>query len=355
MANGASDWALVVGIAKYPNYGPNPGDPNDLRGPINDAVAVSDFLQNIYGVQNVTLLTSAQNNGANWKEEPRPIKHDIEAWIKNILVQSHKNVDAGKGPQVGRRLYIYLSGHGLAPEKSKRALVTADALSTTFIDHYLATTAQEYLCNTRCFSEYVLLMDCCTQARVTLVPALLPFEIKQPLNPQPPQVVACAAKFPELAVELALGSQGEFHGVFTYELLRGLRGAAANPSTGGIRTKDLAGYLYRAMPIHIDKLPDPKGISREPDFLEDDDMEFMAPQPAAATTKLRRITIVANGSPPPADGTPVNITDHAGEPIAIVPVAAGKLAQALPPGMYKLEWAGGKRIIEFTDEEAIDA
>src|SRR3979490_906287 len=92
------------------------------------------------------------------------------------------------------------------------------------------------------FSEYILWRDCCSQAQVTLIPSPPPFQITAILNPPPPQFTVCAATFPLQAVELPLGPAGQYHGVFTYELLRGLSGGAINPQTGGIRTRDLMSY-----------------------------------------------------------------------------------------------------------------
>jgi hypothetical protein len=356
MANGADDWALVVGIADYPSYGDSPNEPNNLRAPINDATAVEKFLREDLGVGNITLLTSVQNNGAAWGDPPpRPVRFDIERWLKSLVVLSNKNVADGKGPRIGRRLYIYLSGHGLATERFRRALVTSDALSHVFIDHVLVTSWQESLSNSRFFSEYVLFFDCCSQAQVTLVPSLPPFQIVGALVPPPPQVIACAAKYPLQAVELPLGPNGEYHSVFTYELLRGLRSAAINPATGGIRTSDLSAYLYKAVAVHIDKLPDKTGISREPDFLSSDDIEFFSPAIAPAASTARTITIKPNGGPVPPDGTAVNILDHARKPVGTEIIAAGAISHPLAPGMYKLDWGQGHRLVEITDEVAIDA
>jgi Caspase domain len=352
---GADDWALVVGIANYPSYGHTPDDANNLRGPIYDAEAVAKFLKNEYHVGHITLLTSTDNNGAPWSNQPRPIRADIESWIRDVAVQSARNIASGNGPQVGRRLYIYMSGHGLAPEYYKRALVTSNALSKVFVDHVLATTWQEHLPGTRFFSEYVLWMDCCTQARVTLVPSLPPFEIKAPPVPRPPQVVICAAKFPLLAVELPLGPNGEFCGLFTHELLRGLRGAAVNPTNGGIRTKDLRAHLFKTMPPYIDALPDKTGLSREPDFLADDDIEFTSPQQTPAAPTQRLIEILASNGAAPADGTPINVLDHNRAAVATVLVAARQITLPLPPGLYKLEWPGGRRLIEIADESVVHA
>lgn len=352
MAPATEDFALVVGIAGYPRYGPTPNDANDLKGPVHDAKEVASYLESA-GVPkaNITLLTSVGHNGAGWPPPPpRPIRADIESWLTSIVLKSIENVQAGNGPRIGRRLYIYMSGHGLAPEKSKRALVTADALSKTFIDHVLATVWHEHLSNSRYFDEYVLWMDCCTQAKVTLLPSLPPFEIKGALIPRAKQFVVCAAKFPLLAVELPLGPAGEYRGVFTYELLRGLKGAAANPATGEIRTKDLEGYLYAAMPQHIDKIPNAIDISREPDVLEDDDMQFGQLQ---STTKERTITFI--GNPLPGDGTQVTVSDHSRVKIATLVVANNRIIVPLGSGLYGIEWVGGKRLIDVADEVSIDA
>lgn len=356
MIDGANDWALVVGIANYPNYGDTPTEPNNLRAPINDATAVEKFLREVLGVKNITLLTSVQNNGAVWGDPPpRPVRFDLERWLKNLVLLSSANVAAGKGPQIGRRLYIYLSGHGLATERSRRALVTADALSHVFIDHVLVTSWQDSLSNSRFFSEYVLFIDCCSQAQVTLIPSLPPFQITAAVVPPPPQVIACAAKYPMQAVELPLGEGGEYHSVFTYELLRGLRSAAINPNTGGIRTSDLSAYLYKAVAAHIDNLPDKTGISREPDFLSSDDLEFFSPAIAPAASTLRKITIKLDGGAVLPDGTAVTILDNARKPIGTTTMVGGAITHPLAPGIYKLDWGQGSRLVEIADEVEVNA
>ena len=344
------DWALVVGISGYPSYGPTPTEANDLKGPVHDALEVANYLQSA-GVAkaNITLLTSSENNGANWQQSPRPIRADIENWLRRIVLQSLSNIQQGNGPQVGRRLYIYMAGHGLAPEKHKRALVTADALSKTFIDHVLATVWHDQLCNMKYFEEYVLWMDCCTQAKVTLVPSLPPFELKPALVPRARQFVACAAKFPLLAVELPLGPAGEYRGVFTYELLRGLKGAAANPVTGEIRTKDLEGYLFAAMPKHIDTIPNAFDHIARTGFARTGRHTVSPPQ---SPLKVRTITFV--GDTPP-DGAAVTISDHSRTIVATVAVANNQVSASLAPGLYRIEWIGGKRLIDVSDQDSIDA
>lgn len=344
MAGQGEDWALVVGINNYPSFGRTPAEPNNLRGPINDAQAVEDCLKTVCGVQNVTLLTSTTNNRVNWPDTPRPLRSDIEHWLSGIIKQSEANIGSGRGPRVGRRLYIYLSGHGIATERTKRALVTSDAFSQKFVNHVLATTWHDHLLNSQYFQEYVLWMDCCTQARTLLVASEPPLEKGPPLSPQPPHVLFCAATFPLLAVELPLGATGEYHGVFTHELLRGLRGAAANPTTGGIRTADLVNHLYKTMPDHIDPLTD-SNISREPDVLAKDDIEFVPPKVKVA--KPRFVALKANGVAAPSDGIEVSIRDHTRQIIETLVVANGGLQLSLPPGLYKLQWEGGFEIIEI--------
>jgi hypothetical protein len=351
------DWALVVGIADYPSYGARVNMAHNLKGPVNDAEAIYEFLKDAYNIKQITRLTSKNRDSLNWSDSPRPIRSDIEQWFKNLRFKSEQNLQNGHGPQVGRRVYIYLSGHGIAPRKHDRALVTADAFSTGFVDHMLATSWQEALSNSGYFTEYVLWMDCCTQSRASLIPSQPPLDIKNPLKPQPPLVLMCAAKYPMQAAELPIGEGMKYHGVFTFELLKGLKGAAVNNS-GTIRTKDLTAYLYRSMPLHIRALDpqDRKDFSEEPDALEESDLDFT---PHAGTmyfdalqsrNKVRKIVFV-NSSP--ADGAQVVISDHAASRVGTEVVSGGFITHSLPPGLYKLSWPGGKTAIDVADEDII--
>lgn len=345
------DWALVVGIANYPHFGPEPDQPNNLQGPINDAKDVEQVLRESYGVKHIKLLTSDGEDGGPWPDEkPHPIKGEIEQWFRDLVLISLKNVQDGLGRKIGRRVYIYLAGHGVAPARNQRALVTAESLCRPTIDHFLATSWVEHFCNTGYFDEYVLWMDCCTQARVTLIPTLPPFNITQPLQPQPPTMMVCAAKYPYDAIELPLGPSKEYRGVFTFELTKGLRGAAANPETGGIRSRDLRGFLYNAIRNRIEALSDKTNISLEPEFLtnDDEDIIFKATDEAPPPSKQRKMKVAL------PDGTKVSLLNNKFKTIDRLTVAQGMIVRPLPPGLYKLVAGNLSWLFEVSDEETIN-
>jgi hypothetical protein len=101
-----------------------------------------------------------------------------------------------------------------------------------------------------------------------------PAGYRRVLNGNGRMFAAFSAKFPRLAVEREF-ENGEFHGVFTYTLLKGLNGAAADPDTKEITSESLRKYLINAMPTFMSdeerKSPD---ISKEPDFWPDDPIVF---------------------------------------------------------------------------------
>ncbi|HEX8262218.1 MAG TPA: hypothetical protein VF547_05030, partial [Allosphingosinicella sp.] len=62
---GPNDRAIVVGIGRYPRFGPNGTGPNDLLGPVADAREVADWLVNTARAT-VTLITSDGDGSQNW-------------------------------------------------------------------------------------------------------------------------------------------------------------------------------------------------------------------------------------------------------------------------------------------------
>jgi hypothetical protein len=95
---------------------------------------------------------------------------------------------------------------------------------------------------------------------------------------------AFSARFPKRSVENQMPN-GKWHGVFTYALLNGLRGAAANAGT--VTTRSLKDYLIGNMRsfMHIDDQNDPE-VSKEPDFGRDDSFELAQLQTPAVNGRV---------------------------------------------------------------------
>src|SRR4051812_32471991 len=107
------DHAVVIGIKDYPAFDAD----NPLLGPENDAEAFHDWLISATGgdvpSSNAKLIASKNYSRpfAN-ASVARPMVIDIQSAFEDLQTIASENEDKGNGYQVGRRLYIYMSGHG---------------------------------------------------------------------------------------------------------------------------------------------------------------------------------------------------------------------------------------------------
>src|SRR3954465_14667769 len=101
-----ADYAVVVGVARYPEFSPN-GIAADLNGPDNDAEAVRNWLVDPQGggldPVNVKLLRSAEFDPLD-PDDPQPAVARIEQELKWVERQTRDSM--------GNRFYMYFSGHG---------------------------------------------------------------------------------------------------------------------------------------------------------------------------------------------------------------------------------------------------
>jgi hypothetical protein len=193
---------------------------------------------------------------------------------------------------VGRRLYLYVGGHGFGRNRLDGAVFTANATVTRpgYLD---ATSWARWFQQSSYFDEYVLWMDCCMRPEALIKPRAVGFGTVSPTRPAR-IFQSFAARFPGLAVE-AVMEDGAVHGAFTWALLQGLHGANANPVTGEVTTARLRDYLVNSMRDFMtpDQLADP-AVSNEPDFGPDEDLVLASIRPATSAITLT-FESLANG------------------------------------------------------------
>ena len=205
---------------------------------------------------------------------------------------------------MGRRLYLYMSGHGFAPRRREGAVFVANATRTR-THHVFASRWHEWFSNAEYFDELVLWMDCCMVSDLTVTPEPAGFRTLQGTTPKK-MFSAYAARYPQQAVERLMPHDSRVHGVFTYTLLKGL-GSAEEPGTGGqVTSASLKGYLLTEMKKNLspDQISDPS-VSQEPDFGYDDAMVFCTLTPNTSVVTLTfpaaaegRSFRVMTGAPP---------------------------------------------------------
>lgn len=276
------DRAVVIGIGRYADVAA--GWLKNLDGPDNDAAAVAEWLRSPAGgglpPDNVRVVRSAD------VPDPFPAGR-VEPHQKMVIDALNEVARLPKttyeGQYAGRRLYLYVSGHGWANRRNEAALVTAEAKQNEPVN-VLVTSWIDWMNRAAPFQELVLWSDtCATRTPLTL---LHPCELPDSFSMNSPSVRAFSGFASPVGLVAVEGQMpnGEWHGAFTYALLQGLKGAAATPVT----SDSLRDYLRNAMQTF--QRPDQRQrptVAREPSFGWTDPMVFAAPERPRFSITLR--------------------------------------------------------------------
>lgn len=336
------DYAIVIGIRRYPTLGAPypPGNPHDLQGPERDAEAVYEWLADEEGggvpEGNRLLVTS--------KMYPDPFP--IELVAGQPKASARPNVDELSGCfgwlierysianrlRLGRRLYVYFAGHGFGVADCDGGVYAANA-SPGVLHHFYVQNWFDWLYRNAYFDEFVLWMDACSDPiPINGMPNTAPLpDRRAPDFAQGRRFVVYAARHPLRSVERRM-PDGEIRGVFTYALLKGLRGAAPpDPVTGRVTARTLRDYLKGNLsafqPQQDRENPD---IGSVPSFGAEDDIEF-----CAASNSLARVLRFHHRHL----GQQAVILNSSFTTVAAVAVGADPWTVNLPSGIYKLEVA----------------
>jgi uncharacterized caspase-like protein len=323
------DRAVVVGIRRYADANDPSGWIGDLNGPDNDAEAIAAWLTKPDGgglpPDHVRVVRSADVPDPFPEGGVAPHQQAVENEL-NALAELPTT--AVEGQYAGRRLYVYVSGHGYARHADEAALVTAEARKRRPLN-VLVTSWVNWLYTAGRFKEYVLWVDCC--ATRTPLTFLKPCDRDEEVSPNAAssrRFMAFAAGFDKRAVENQM-SDGKWHGVFTYALLQGLEGAAA----GEVTSDSLRDYLRNNMKSFMRDDQRIPTVAQEPAFGPADPISFgaLAQKPTFPVT-LRfpndwigsRVTISTSASSPLAAETVLREAEwtpqlEAGSYVAFVP------------------------------------
>lgn len=263
------DYAIIVGVQEYPGIDdPANGQPS-LSGTENDARAFRDWLVSPEGgavpADHVDMiLSSAYQRPFENIFDARPAAKDVQDAFRKLQTQSKKNATATGFTRVGRRLYIFMSGHGIAPNQGggkndkEAALLMADVELTNVSSayHILGAYTANWFCLNECFDEIFLFMDCCREE--AFVTGLNEFLSRTGTSDNAKRYYAFATKWSRLSRERPMPDEDNtVRGVFTKTLLLGLAGAAAdpdpaNPTQGVVTGASLKSYLYNNMSEFLD-------------------------------------------------------------------------------------------------------
>lgn len=277
MAESDDDWAVVIGVQTYPKL----KSIGKIAGADADAAAFKDWLVKKAKVKPKHIVG------------PTPPSPDLSGATARF-VEIVKQVQRGQqginnAPRLGRRLYIYLAGHGIqvsgGPKGNEPALLTSDA-SKAFYSHIAGRRFAQFFGEADCFEEVLLFMDCCR----TSVPAqgLVDFPLMLTAkNGKPRTLFAFAALPDQFAFEKQNGAKAR--GAFTVKLLEGLQGGAH--VNGQVTDRSLKAFLQD----RFKQIPnDPLGESQQPVFDEPPEGQ---PPFLITTVPVKKVTVTVKVPP----------------------------------------------------------
>jgi len=351
LAANPDDHALVFGIRRY--FGTASGWPTDLQGPDNDASAVAEWLSRPTGgglpAENVRVVCSADAPNPFVDGRGLPDQEAVLGLLKQIALLPRKYKDEDKRQFVGRRLYVYVSGHGWATRRRQAALVTAEAARDR-APNVDITSWTDFLAEAGAFKEIVLWADtCATRTETAVVGGTPGASGLRPLgHPNAPHVSvfeAFAAGIGLRAVE-NLMPDGNWHGAFTYALLRGLEGDAVTPVTSSTLSDYLRNFMKQFQSSEDQAR---RVVAHEPAF------GLMAPITFA--TPIRQTVSVTITLPAACVGQMASVARGRGKPPQVSAVLTATTWQVeLEPALYVVlvdglglshvfEAAGGANVI----------
>ncbi len=237
------DHAIVVGITRYPGL-------RDLAGPENDARDFRAWLIDEAGggvpEDQVKLIVSPARAEAAEVVNERPTNAEIELELERFIRMSEEGVAGGRGPRVGRRLYVYVAGHGVelgSIDDAHPVLLTANA-TEALAHHVFVGDWVRGMREAGIFEETVFLFDACRSRVTTAPPRGAPITRGGVPGARVRWLDAFASQELLSAYEKQFGP--EHHGVFSRALLAGLRGAAREEN-GDVTALSLSKYLWENM------------------------------------------------------------------------------------------------------------
>jgi hypothetical protein len=290
------DYAIVVGIGNYADA----AFLEKLDGPKNDVRNFVKWLKSPEGghvPENNIIPYMLESDPAGQK----PKAGDIVDAIKKLLALSPNGDE-----RIGRRLYIFMAGHGVGPDLDDAGLLTVEA--TEDAPTYVEGRRYANLFRGRAvFEEVVLVMDCCRDFDGELPDPVFPFKRKVDAGgaAKVKRFYAYATGFGKAAREKPFDD--EVSGVFSHALIAGLNGGAID-GDGRITGPSLERFVRR-------RLRDvPPGVEQLADIRCDPDLVFadgFAPATASVTIRASvphaKLAVLYGDGFKPIESVPENV------------------------------------------------
>jgi len=243
-ARNPDDHAIVVGINEYLNQ-----DLPELVGAHADATDFESWLVD-QGPLGGGCDSAKVEKIVGSKARDEPTAARICAAFKKVAAKQ------APGTRVGRRLWVFMSGHGAQQDARVQDVGILPAAYQSDTDNFfvVANLYVEALMKRGAFSELILLMDCCRDLLpLPLTHFPLAIDVADPAGlPNANIVTGYAAQYGAKAREREfddITDPVKHRGIFTRALLEGLMGWAVDDS-GEITKGALERYLRARVPYY---------------------------------------------------------------------------------------------------------
>jgi hypothetical protein len=337
------DFAIVVGINRYPGLTP-------LEGPENDAKEFASWLtegeESTGRTCDAQIIVSSQFELTNDPASAKPMVSEVDQAFNRIF-QRGKKLDE----RLGRRLTIFLAGHGFTSERSGIALLTAEATADTLGFHIPGRRYADSFLSSGMFEEVVLFMDSCRDSYPKVQLRDVPFRMNERPGTPTTFCYGFAASWAQRSREKFFDDERRVRGIFSRALVDGLRGLAVRDlateaiphvSRQPLGADDLESYVMR----EVDNLA-PLGTKQDSQF------EFNRKSPMILTySAAPRVRVRIRGNSWPR----LEVID----PEVRTPIegwANDEWAGWLPRGAYEVretDGRGRRRVLEVSGRQELD-
>jgi len=255
------DYAVVAGINYYPSY-------SSLNGAVGDARRFAAWLKsNAFLPEDQIFEIEASSTAPSCLEEARPWLDDIKTRFETLAQLAAKK----DLYHLGRRLYIFLSGHGILPaggnllDAGEAALLMANTSSLTMGNHIAARAYAERFRAAAVVDEVVVLADCCRDWEEG-VPLTMPvFTLKLKREKPGMKFYLRATQMDSKSREKSMGTPPEYRGIFSSVLMDALDSPGLCDRNGVLTGKILADRVTNDVWLQTKKqMPEPE---YDPDFV----------------------------------------------------------------------------------------
>jgi hypothetical protein len=314
-------FGVVVGIDLYP------GMPNrDLKSARDDANEFANWLRDPDGghVPKGNVETIVEAGPFHGADNAEPTREAVNKAFQRIHTRAREVFGQNPTRWNESRLYVYFSGHGLAPDPSEVAVLMANATDQEpyNIPCFLYLTYYE---KNQDFHEIVIFSDCCRSLKKETPVAGPPFMPNPKTYGFVVSALGYATQYNRPAYEPEDTSS---RGFYTRALLDGLRGDAEDPTCPGeINSTSLQLYLS----ARVTAMTKGKKYPQVPTMRADPAAKIVFRQGAKRT--LHQVTIVF---PQNFHGT-VKLIDGSRRTLDTHSVTGQPWQRSLTDGLYKVQ------------------